>query len=93
MPIKLEDRPLADPFLPRAARFALIVFFLTALGAFAWAMWLLWVNVQHPVSWSWALLWFSYLGWSLWRASRKATKRRREAEAGLKNTIGPENMN
>ena len=78
--VKIEDRPLADPYLPKAARFALVLFCLAMIGALAWAMVLLWVGVLHPLPWSWTLLWFGYLGWIVWSARRKEAKQRREAK-------------
>ena len=91
--MKIEDKPLADSFLYKAARFAFLVFCLAAASAFAWAMWVLWVNAQHPFSWPWTLLLFGYLGWSVWSASHKIAKRRRDAEAAPGKICGPENSN
>lgn len=88
--MNVEDRPLADPFLPKSARFTLVVFLFTVVGAFAWAMWALGVNAQHPFSWPWTLLMFSDLGRTLWSASRKIARRRQADEAGHEKTGGEE---
>ena len=83
--VKIEDRPLADPYLPIAARIALGVFGLATLGASLWIAWLLWVNVEHQF-WPGMAFGGAYGVWVLWSAWRERNKRRREAGTGPEKT-------
>ena len=91
--VKIEDRPLADPHLPKAARVALVVFCLAMVGAFVWAMGIIGWGVLHPLPWYLILLWFGYLGWIVWSDRRKETKRLRKAKASSEKKLPSENSN
>jgi hypothetical protein len=71
-----EVSPFADPSLPKYARFTMAVLCLAAVGALSWALWLLWVNTQHPCSWFSTLPMGCYFGWVIWSKWCKASTTR-----------------
>ena len=79
--MKTEDRPLADPFLPRGARLALVLFCLAVVAAFGWALWLLWASPRHPI-WPATILCGAYGVWLLWSKRHSLRSDRKRYGAG-----------
>ena len=90
--MKAEDRPLADPSLPRAARLALVLFCLAVLAAFVWALWLLWTSARHSI-WPATILCGAYGAWLLWFKRHSLRGGRKGNQAGSGKISHSENSN